>query len=307
MTVKQLVDLYLERQARPRLKARSVVEVERHLLVKAKALHPLGAGAVTRADVARVLARVASSAPVQANRTRASLRRCSPGRWRKAWSPATPCSASASRPTRAQGRECWHRASCGRVAVRGEQRLRERGQADLAHGGPARRGRRDGCGRGGCRWPVDRAGGAQQERPGDRATVTPGGARGAAGVEREKKGSKRARRVGPNPNPGDARVRVRGGRGGRVPRVVTIEDAARRADREGTGGKLGSRRWPPGRCTTCGDRWRPHSGTWRWRCRTWSRRCSGTGTSGSGRRTPSTTDRAIGGRLGGHWRRGRST
>ena len=43
LTVRQLIDLYLERQARPRLKARSLVEIERHLLVKAKALHPLGA------------------------------------------------------------------------------------------------------------------------------------------------------------------------------------------------------------------------------------------------------------------------
>jgi integrase len=72
-TIAALLSVYLPRQ-RQRLRPRSMVEVERHLTVHARALHRLPADAVDRRAIAKVLARVGEeNGPVAANLTRASL------------------------------------------------------------------------------------------------------------------------------------------------------------------------------------------------------------------------------------------
>jgi integrase len=71
--VSTLVATYLA-EAEQRLKPRSFQEVKRHLRVHAKPLHQDVAARVTRADIAKVLAAVATdSGPVAANRVRSSL------------------------------------------------------------------------------------------------------------------------------------------------------------------------------------------------------------------------------------------
>jgi integrase len=68
-----LLPRYLSHQ-RSRLKPRSYVENERHLLVGAKALHALAVEAIDRRTIAIRLAEIAeTSGPTAANRTRASL------------------------------------------------------------------------------------------------------------------------------------------------------------------------------------------------------------------------------------------
>ena len=71
--MRELIDLYLEQRARRRLRPRSLIELERHLLVKAKRLHGMACTDIGRTEIAGLLTRVAGSAPVQANRLRASL------------------------------------------------------------------------------------------------------------------------------------------------------------------------------------------------------------------------------------------
>jgi integrase len=71
-SVSEALRTYLAYQ-RTHLKPRSYVEVERHLLKKCKALHNLPLAKVDRREVATILAVVAKSGNVTANRTRASL------------------------------------------------------------------------------------------------------------------------------------------------------------------------------------------------------------------------------------------
>ena len=74
LTVRELIDLYLERRATtPRLRPRSIREIERHLLIKAKRLHGMACTDVDRSDIAGLLAKIAATAPIQANRVRANL------------------------------------------------------------------------------------------------------------------------------------------------------------------------------------------------------------------------------------------
>jgi integrase len=70
--VGELVAAYLEHQA-TRMKVRSYAEVKRHLEVHAKPLHARTARDVSQRDVTELLGRIASTAPVGANRVRASL------------------------------------------------------------------------------------------------------------------------------------------------------------------------------------------------------------------------------------------
>ena len=64
---------YLDRK-RPSLKARSIVEVERHLLVQCKALHHLRLAEIDRRTIALSLAEIEqASGPVTRNRARSSL------------------------------------------------------------------------------------------------------------------------------------------------------------------------------------------------------------------------------------------
>jgi integrase len=72
-TLAATLKLYLERQ-KSRLRPRSLVEVERHLLVHAKPLHPLSLTKIERRTIASRLAEIArDSGAVTANRVRASL------------------------------------------------------------------------------------------------------------------------------------------------------------------------------------------------------------------------------------------
>jgi integrase len=72
-TFEAILRTYLESK-RARLKARSMVEVERHLLQHAKLLHPLPLAKIERRQIAALLARIAQdSGAVTANRVRASL------------------------------------------------------------------------------------------------------------------------------------------------------------------------------------------------------------------------------------------
>jgi len=72
-TVEAVLSVYLARQ-RQRLRPRSYVEVARHLLVHARALHRLTVDGVDRRAIAKVLARVGeTSGPVAANLVRTSL------------------------------------------------------------------------------------------------------------------------------------------------------------------------------------------------------------------------------------------
>jgi integrase len=64
---------FLERQER-RLRPRSLIEVQRHLLVNAKPLHAMQLGTVDRRAIATLLAQLDSArGPVSANRTRSTL------------------------------------------------------------------------------------------------------------------------------------------------------------------------------------------------------------------------------------------
>lgn len=67
-----LVDAYLA-DAEKRLKPRSYLEVERHLRVHAKPLHADAAALVGRAEIVKLLGRIAEGSPVAANRVRSSL------------------------------------------------------------------------------------------------------------------------------------------------------------------------------------------------------------------------------------------
>ncbi len=67
-----LADIYLDRQ-RQRLRPRSYQQLERHLRVRAKPLHRLPLVEADRRAIAQILAKASASAPVQANRLRASL------------------------------------------------------------------------------------------------------------------------------------------------------------------------------------------------------------------------------------------
>jgi integrase len=72
-TFEAILRTYTEHK-RARLKARSMVEVERHLLQHAKPLHPLPLAKIERRQIAALLARIAQdSGAVTANRVRASL------------------------------------------------------------------------------------------------------------------------------------------------------------------------------------------------------------------------------------------
>jgi integrase len=68
----ELVDNYLAHQ-KPRMKPRSYAELQRHLEIHAKALHGRKAGQVTQRDVVELLQGLTPTAPVTANRVRASL------------------------------------------------------------------------------------------------------------------------------------------------------------------------------------------------------------------------------------------
>jgi integrase len=66
-------DIYLKRQAE-RLRARSLIEVRRHLLIQAKPLHSLPLAAIDRRAVSTLLSRLADTAgPVAANRVGSSI------------------------------------------------------------------------------------------------------------------------------------------------------------------------------------------------------------------------------------------
>jgi integrase len=72
-TLEAAITLYLTRQ-KTRLKPRSLVEVQRHLLVHAKPLHGLQLAKIERRTIATLLSRIADeSGAVTANRVRASL------------------------------------------------------------------------------------------------------------------------------------------------------------------------------------------------------------------------------------------
>jgi integrase len=72
-TLAATIRLYLERQ-KGRLKPRSLIEVERHLLMHAKPLHTLPLAKIERRQIAARLAEIAQdSGAVTANRVRASL------------------------------------------------------------------------------------------------------------------------------------------------------------------------------------------------------------------------------------------
>ena len=72
-TLAATIKLYLERQ-KGRLKPRSLVEIERHLLIHAKPLHSLTLTKIERRTIASRLAEIArDSGAVTANRVRASL------------------------------------------------------------------------------------------------------------------------------------------------------------------------------------------------------------------------------------------
>jgi integrase len=72
ISVRELVARYLADQ-KPRMKTRSYEELQRHLETHAKSLHGRRAGQVTQRDVVDLLQGLAASAPVTANRVRASL------------------------------------------------------------------------------------------------------------------------------------------------------------------------------------------------------------------------------------------
>ena len=68
-----VADLFLARQ-RARLRPKTYLATERHLLTHAKTLHGLQIGKVDRRDIATLLTRIAEEkGPIAANRTRASL------------------------------------------------------------------------------------------------------------------------------------------------------------------------------------------------------------------------------------------
>lgn len=74
LTFGTVLQTYLEQRIRPRLRPRSVVEVERHLLVHCEPFHAMPVHEVTKPLVAARLAALAkASGPVAANRVRASL------------------------------------------------------------------------------------------------------------------------------------------------------------------------------------------------------------------------------------------
>lgn len=70
--ISELVEHYLTHQ-RARMKPRSFLELSRHLKAHAKPLHGQPAGAVTRSSIVALLQNIGSTAPVTANRVRASL------------------------------------------------------------------------------------------------------------------------------------------------------------------------------------------------------------------------------------------
>ena len=72
ITVGKLVEQYLARQ-KARMKARSYVELERHLQQKLKPLHGERADHVTQRAVVQLLEAIAETAPVAANRVRAAM------------------------------------------------------------------------------------------------------------------------------------------------------------------------------------------------------------------------------------------
>jgi integrase len=72
ITCHELADRYLAHQ-KPRLKARSYQELERHLKIRAKPLHARRAAHLERRDAVTLFQSIASDAPVMANRVRASL------------------------------------------------------------------------------------------------------------------------------------------------------------------------------------------------------------------------------------------
>jgi len=72
-TFEVAINIYLARQAQ-RLRPRSFVEVERHLLQHAKSLHRMPLAEIGRRDIAKLVASLSNtSGPVAANRTCASL------------------------------------------------------------------------------------------------------------------------------------------------------------------------------------------------------------------------------------------
>jgi integrase len=72
ISCRELVDGYLAHQ-KPRLKARSYEELERHLKTHAKPLHTRRAAHLEQRDAVELLQKIGASAPVMANRVRASL------------------------------------------------------------------------------------------------------------------------------------------------------------------------------------------------------------------------------------------
>jgi integrase len=84
------VDVYLKRQVE-RLRARSLVEVRRHLLVNAKPLHSAPLAEISRRDISRVISGVAeTSGPVTANRTGSSIAAMYAWSIREGWTDANP-------------------------------------------------------------------------------------------------------------------------------------------------------------------------------------------------------------------------
>jgi Arm DNA-binding domain len=82
------VDIYLRRQAE-RLRARSLIEVTRHLLVNAKPLHPLPLSEVDRRTVSRLLSGLADT-PVTANRVGSTIAAFFAWAIREGWVDANP-------------------------------------------------------------------------------------------------------------------------------------------------------------------------------------------------------------------------
>lgn len=72
ITVAELVEKYLSHQ-RARMRARSYVEVQRHLGDRIKPIRTKAAAGVTQRQIVELLQNIAEAAPVQANRTRSSL------------------------------------------------------------------------------------------------------------------------------------------------------------------------------------------------------------------------------------------
>jgi len=99
----ELVERYLAHQ-KTRLRPRSFVELERHLMVHVRSMHAQSAPRVTGRQIVEMLQRLAERAPITANRTRASLSAMFVWAMKSGLVPSNPVAAT-FRPAQEKSRE----------------------------------------------------------------------------------------------------------------------------------------------------------------------------------------------------------